>query len=400
MSRRLISFIVLSFLSLSIITIIGWNQTPIRPLRTSTTIIATASSSNNSVNTNLQSYYGKICTLWQYYRGIRREGLSQPLSDSSNGGSQQHILSDNNKSNDYVFSSHLSQLSSPKNNSHTGDFGGKALVAFVDPTFTNTAYNNAFYKFYNLHKNEPIGKNVTSDMGLLKKKVIKMPSASTCEMMFLLKNLEWVTTQSNSVILTDQDVDGGAIFQANGHNAYGVVILGHQEYVTQKEYNNLKRFVSQGGIMIVLDGNVFYAEVSYDRVTDTMQLAKGHGWAFNGKSAWRSIDERWANETRQWVGSNYLCYLCSITFPNNPFGYRHHEEQYITNPKDIILLNYNASMSNWKLASKLVVATYELNYEKGRIISLGIYSDDIIGHGSFDRFLDSLLLKYGPRRQD
>ena len=30
-------------------------------------------------------------------------------------------------------------------------------------------------------------------------------------------------------------------------------------------------------------------------------------WAFNGKSAWKSVDERWKNETSQWVGSNYLC---------------------------------------------------------------------------------------------
>ena len=403
MPRRLLSFTVLSFLSISIIAIMVWNLTLVRPLRTSTTITIAAanrSSSDNSLNKNLQLYYDKYCTLWQYYRGIRREGLSQSLSNSSKGVNPQFVVNDNNKSNDYVFSGHSSHFSTPRNNSHTGDFGNGALIAFINPTFTNTAYNNAFYKFYNLHKNEPSGKNITSDLGMLKNKLTKTPSASNCEMIFLLKNLEWVTPQSNAVILDDQDVDGGAIFRTNGQNAYDVVILGHQEYVTQKEYDNLKRFVWQGGIMIVLDGNVFYAQVSYDRSTDTVQLVKGHGWAFDGKSAWRSIDERWENETRQWVGSNYLCYLCSITFANNPFGYKHHEEQYITNPNDIILLNYNASMSNWKLASKLVVATYELTYGKGKVISLGIYSDDIIGNGSFDRFLDSLLLKYSPRRQD
>jgi hypothetical protein len=147
--------------------------------------------------------------------------------------------------------------------------------------------------------------------------------------------------------------------------------------------------------MIILDGNVFYAQVSYDGATDTVQLVKGHGWAFNGKSAWRSIGERWANTTKNWVGSNYLCSSCSITFGNDPFEYRHHEEQYVTNPNDVILLNYNATISNWKNApNRAVVATYELNYGRGQVIALGIYSDDIISNGSFDKYLDTVLLKY------
>src|SRR2546429_2051459 len=91
--------------------------------------------------------------------------------------------------------------------------------------------------------------------------------------------------------------------------------------------------------MIVLDGNVFYAEVKYDRYTNTITLVKGHSWAFNGKSAWKSVAERWDKETSQWVGSNYLCYSCQIAFANDPFEYKHHEEQYITNPNDKILMN-------------------------------------------------------------
>jgi hypothetical protein len=47
-----------------------------------------------------------------------------------------------------------------------------------------------------------------------------------------------------------------------------------------------------------------------------------------------------------------------------------------------------------------VIATYELNYQKGKVISLGIYSDDIIGNGRFDRFFDSLLLQYASRVTD
>ena len=45
----------------------------------------------------------------------------------------------------------------------------------------------------------------------------------------------------------------------NKSNKYDILIIGHQEYVTQQEYDNLKQFVAGGGTMIVLDGNIFYA---------------------------------------------------------------------------------------------------------------------------------------------
>jgi hypothetical protein len=232
----------------------------------------------------------------------------------------------------YTFTKNRSEVSTPENNSHTDEFGKGLRIALINPTFTSAAYNNSFYVFYEKNSNTP--------------------------------------------------------------REYDVIILGHQEYVTQKEYDNLMQFVRSGGTMIILDGNVFYAEVKYDRNTQTITLVKGHGWAFDGKSAWRSVSERWAKETSEWIGSNYLCYSCEITFTNDPFEYRHHEEQYITNPHDIILLNYNASLSNHPIQMRPVIATYELNYQKGKVISLGIYSDDIIGNGRFDRFFDSLLLHY------
>jgi hypothetical protein len=109
--------------------------------------------------------------------------------------------------------------------------------------------------------------------------------------------------------------------------------------------------------MVILDGNIFYAEVKYDINTHTVTLVKGHGWAFNGRSAWKSIAERWKDETSQWAGSNYLCYRCGITFDNDPFEYKHHEEQYITNPKDVILFNYGASMPRHNNKPSLVLSS-------------------------------------------
>jgi hypothetical protein len=173
--------------------------------------------------------------------------------------------------------------------------------------------------------------------------------------------------------------------------------LAHQEYVTQHEYNNLKKFVTNGGTMILLDGNVFFAEVKYDVHNKTESLVRGHWWAFNGKTAWRSIGERWANETSQWVGSNYLCYRCISAFGNDPFEYRPHEEQYISNHNDSILLNYDAEIigKTIKIDNKQpTIATYELNYQKGKVVALGIFSDDIIDNTKFSKFFDNLMTKY------
>lgn len=310
------------------------------------------------------------------------------------------------ENNTYVFSQNKTELSVPNNNSHTGEFGKGVKIAVVMPTFTAAAYNNAFYVFYNKYINVTRGVNVTTDLNLLSSKVTNEPSksASGLAMIYLLGDLKWITPDSSVAFLTDQDVDAGSIFQANGSNAYDDLILGHQEYVTQKEYDNLKQFVGAGGTMVILDGNVFYAEVKYNNNTDTITLVKGHSWAYNGMSAWRSVAERWKNETAQWVGSNYISGISK--FVNNPFDYLPHEEQYTTNPKDVILLNYNATIPSnisrdiSNKTGSIVVATYELNYLKGKVIAIGLYSDDIITNGSFDRYLDNLVLQYAARTQD
>jgi len=299
---------------------------------------------------------------------------------------------------------------------NTARFDRKINIAFIKPSFTAAAYDNSFYVFYKLYQNTPAGKSVTTNLNLLTSKVSSQTtdsSSSALAMLYLSKNIRSLLPGSNTVILTDADVDGGNIFTTkNKSNKYDVLIIGHQEYVTQHEYDNLKQFVASGGTMIVLDGNIFYAEVKYDKNRGTITLVKGHSWAFNGRSAWKSVAERWKDETSQWVGSNYLCYRCGIIFDNDPFEYKQHEEQYITNQKDRILFNYNAlipkqlkllsaappssSSSTTAEQAKHIIATYELSYQKGKVIVIGIYSDDIITNSKFDKYFYTLLLKYAP----
>jgi hypothetical protein len=351
------------------------------------------SSANNSI-ASASTLTGSALSITKSMRNLN-ETVPEP-------GERPYIA----ENNSYVFSQNKAEIATPNNNSHTGDFGKGVNIAVVMPTFTAAAYTNAFYVFYNKYINVTRGVNITTDLNLLSSKVTNEPSssASGLAMLYLLGNLKWITPDSNVDFHTDQDVDAGSIFQANGSNAYDVIILGHQEYVTQREYDNFKQFVGNGGTMIILDGNVFYAEVKHDNNTDTVTLVKGHSWAYNGKSAWRSVDERWKNETAQWVGSNYISGISK--FANNPFDYLPHEEQYTTNPKDVILLNYNATIPSnisrdiSNKSGSIFVATYELNYLKGKVIALRLYSDDIITNGSFDRYFDNLVLQYAVKTQD
>lgn len=304
-------------------------------------------------------------------------------------------------------------------NAHSHLKSNNINIAFIKPSFTAAAYDHSFYDFYTLYKDTPAKQNVTTNLNLLTSKVTIQTtdsSSSAFAMSYLSKNIQSLIPKSNIFFLTDADVDAGNIFTKN-KDKFDILILGHQEYVTQKEYDNLKQFVASGGTMVLLDGNIFYAEVKYDRSTHNLTLVKGHAWAFNGRSAWKSIDERWKTETAQWIGSNYLCYSCGILFDNDPFEYKQHEEQYITNPKDIILFNYGASIpthnNKYNLVStsfpshlsptikgiggmdtKRIIATYQLNYQKGKVIALGIYADDVVTNSKFIKYFDSLLLKY------
>ena len=306
-------------------------------------------------------------------------------------GNEEILLKDYGKSNNCTSASYISESTKSMNIDNSAL--RKINIAFVDPTFTFTAYDNSFYLFYELSKSAPEVSNYTKYIDLLSSKV-PQNSHLLSESDDILLHLKWLLPNSNINSITDQDVHKGSLFNDKGANLYDVLVLSHQEYVTQREYDNLKKFVANGGILILLDGNVFYAEVKYDETTDKITLVKGHGWAFNGKSAWKSIEERWANETSQWVGSNYLCcFEDDIIFRNNPFDAKHDEEQYITNPHVKILLDYNAT-ENEPDPRKFTIATYEFDYKRGKVLTMGLYTDDLKGNERFWRFFDSLIFQY------
>ncbi|MGN6632705.1 MAG: hypothetical protein ACTHKP_10790, partial [Nitrososphaeraceae archaeon] len=117
-------------------------------------------------------------------------------------------------------------------------------IALIKPAFTAAAYANGFYKFYKLYNTIPVGKNVTTDLNLLSVPVNASwyPSLPyVFSMLKLVKDIKYVSPDSDITIYDDAAADNGFMFTKNGSNAFDLIILGHQEYVTQKEYDNLKR---------------------------------------------------------------------------------------------------------------------------------------------------------------
>ena len=276
--------------------------------------------------------------------------------------------------------------------------GNDNKIAFVMPTFTMAAYENSFYKFFKKYVKVTTGEVnetfVDTDLHLLTSDISNKEKAFLNHKSDGLKQLAdritLISPKMEASFLTDTDVHKGLLFDENDQNIYKFIILGHQEYVTQTEYNNFKKYVENGGILILLDSNVFYAEVLYDPIDQQITLVKGHHWGFDGEKAWRDVTERWADETTKWVGSNYGCgSSCSIDFNNNPFSYVHHEEQYVTNPNVRILIDYQAqSIYNY------LIAAYELEYGNGKVISFGIFGDDVIDNKDFIKFFDDLFLTH------
>ena len=280
---------------------------------------------------------------------------------------------------------------------------GNYRVAFVKSTFTGAAYNNAFYPFYNKYNYIEEGVKVYKNLDKLTGYLSDAP-ANNPDMFKWIDGLVSHTARllQNSTIsvLEDAEINDGKLFKKNGTNAYDVLIFGHEEYATKAMYDNIRKFVARGGVALFLDGNIFYAEVTYDPTDQSVTLKKGHSWAYNGIYATRSVYERWANETSSWIGSNYYeafgpankykngTYI--YNYLNDPFDYSpvRFEDQYVTNPAVNIIWDYQYSDPEHK------IATYWKPFGAGKVIVMGIFFERIQEDPRFLDFYDKLLTEY------
>ncbi|MHB8586437.1 MAG: N,N-dimethylformamidase beta subunit family domain-containing protein [Thermoplasmatota archaeon] len=188
-------------------------------------------------------------------------------------------------------------------------------VAAVMPTFTLTPYTNfnfnrSFYAFYARHAT---GRGPwREDVALLSTRVTtNWSSPLVNDEKPLFDFLAGPVAQrcglragENLRFVDDRAVDAGALFH-NGIRSFDVVILGHEEYVTAREFASFEAFVLGGGRIVAMSGNTFYAEVAFNRTTQTVQLVKGHGFAFNGSVAFHSNDRPFDSAAVRWFGSRF-----------------------------------------------------------------------------------------------
>lgn len=292
----------------------------------------------------------------------------------------------------------------------------KIRIAVVKPVFTAAAYDGypekSFYGFYKKYSNVPEKTIVKTDLNLLDTSVKKDAWGYSYGLYSFVKSDvakdAGIIVENNTSILTDIDVNDGALFSStNGSRRFDVVILGFTEYVTAKEYSNYKRFVEIGGRLIFLSACNFVAEVSYNSATNKLRLVKGHGWVFNGTAASKGSFHRWYVENTNWIGSNYALFHTAgyhidgaIASTDHPlavlmrkafgksilFSYNPHEENAVTNSSDRVIAFWQVSHLK---RYNLTVAVYEHDYMGGTVIHTGIFGTDIIGT---DKELQFLLL--------
>jgi len=283
----------------------------------------------------------------------------------------------------------------------TGTSKGTYAIAFVKNTFTRAAYNHAFYDFYTKYRYAPENTQIYSDLNLLTAIPPDPPKQNTPFFRELKDRTIKLLPNSVVVTINDEDIHNGNIFYKSGNNVFDILIIGHDEYVTQEMYDNYRKFVTQGGVLIALDGNIFYGEVSYNPDYYSVTLVKGHGWEYNGAYAKKSVDERWYNETSSWIGSNYYdayrwkyengTYM--YQYQNDPFNYGpvRWEDQFVTNQDDQPILDYQLDDPTHK------VITYWKSYVQGKVIVLGIASEKVADNPSFQEFYDKLILEHAVK---
>lgn len=276
-------------------------------------------------------------------------------------------------------------------------------IALVKPVFTATPYSQygsgsgSFYEFYQTYRN--VAGNLTSNLQWLQMPVssgegygngwglsgalyqfMKSPSAESCGL-----NLG-----TNVQVVSDINVSEGALFAPNGARRYGVAVLGFEEYATQSEYQQLKHFVASGGRLVIMGSDALMVRVNFIAATGIETYVIGHGFAFNGVTAWTTKVNPWRASNTDWVGSDLCCFYkykykgASLNL-SNPLGkdlaaafgpvafkeYSSHEESGLTNLT-------GTSIVGTFINSTDLVAAYSHQYVKGDVVCICVFATDII----------------------
>jgi hypothetical protein len=284
-------------------------------------------------------------------------------------------------------------------------------VAVIKPIFTSTPYSQyptgSFYAFYKKYVHT--SGNITTDLDWLVTSIKSgMGYLSGWGHTFPL--YEFLASDSakncglvlgrNLVIITDINVTQGALFNSDGSRKYDAVIIGHQEYVTQNEYDQVRLFVAAGGKLIAMSSNMFYARVAYNSTAMVETFLTGHGgYAFNGRTAFHTKVPPFSRNTSEWFGSSYCCFRNlqfkgALVNGTDSIGsqlrqyygstmsptYVPHEENAIGNFTNTHIVATFTRQSN------LVVASYVHRYGRGAVYCLCVFGEDVIADDPSTQF--------------
>lgn len=293
-------------------------------------------------------------------------------------------------------------------------------IALIKPVFTATPYSQyafgSFYAFY--HKYGMVNGNITTNLDWLNTSVSSGMRYNS-GWGHSLGLYSFLTSQNaqrcglnlgkNLFILSDINVSDGALFYKNGSPKFDVVVVGFSEYTTLNQYDAYKQFVASGGKLILMSSDNFEVRVDYSHATNHESLVRGHGWLFNGKSAWHdpwnasSSDpwNPWNVDEINWIGSTLCCfhrfnYNGAAVNQSNPMGallqrmfghkvftsYQSHEENAIRN------MSHTQIVATFINKSGTLVASYVHEYKKGTVVSLSVFGTDIV---SYDKSVQSFV---------
>lgn len=153
------------------------------------------------------------------------------------------------------------------------------LIAVIRPTFTFAAYQpHGFYDYYR---------------GNCKARCLTVPlnpreRTGTMEYAGSNNALKKIESLGISDVLTDEQVAKNPSILTN----YSKIIVLHNEYVTQAEFDSITRHPN----VLYLYPNALYALISYNPTAGTITLERGHGYggineAFGWKPSMSTKDE-------------------------------------------------------------------------------------------------------------
>jgi hypothetical protein len=278
-------------------------------------------------------------------------------------------------------------------------------IALVQPIFTATPYSQyiygSFYAFYKKHGTDPAGANITADLKLLNTSIssgmgfnngwghslplytfMKSQGAQNCGIV-LGKNLK---------LVSDINVTQGALFNPkNGTANFDVVVYGFAEYLTGQEYNQLVKFVAGGGRLLIMGGDAFQVRVIYNPKNHYETYVLGHGFAFNNKTAWRTVPLVLGFDLARFTAGVDCCfrlgtYSGAVLNKSNTVGaaiasvyggtafksYTPHEEDSIRN------FTQTSIIGVFRNSSGTLVASYVHRYGKGYVVCFCVFADDVI----------------------